>query len=113
MRILFYSAWGYVDWNNNCVGIYGLDLMVDSDLKAWLIEVNKSPCLAYTTHVTSHLVPLFLEDLAKAFIDKTEDTGDLELLVETPCVHEPVEARRAEEFTVYGQRLVQRPRGKK
>jgi hypothetical protein len=87
--------------------------MIDADLKTWLIEVNKSPCLAYTTHVTSALVPPFLEDLAKVYVDNAEDTGDLEQLVETPFVKEPVEMRRAEDFTLYGQRLLHKTRGKK
>lgn len=76
--------------------------MIDSDLKMWLIEVNKSPCLAYSTAVTSKLVPLFLEDLAKVYVDKTYDTGDLVKVIETPFVNEPVEIRKAEDFTLTG-----------
>jgi hypothetical protein len=105
-KILFYSAWGYVDWQENTLGIYGLDLMIDTDLKMWLIEVNKSPCMAYSTDVTAKLVPLFMEDVAKVVIDKGEDTGKLELLIETPFVKEPQEIRSAEEFTVKGTRLI-------
>jgi len=47
-----------------------------------LIEVNKCPCMAYSTHVTKTLIPLFMEDLAKVIVDKINDpncdTGDLE-----------------------------------
>ena len=103
---MFLSAWGYVEWRDNTVGVYGLDLMVDSDLKMWLIEVNKSPCMAYSTSVTATLVPAFMEDLAKVIVDNSQDTGDLKLLLSTPFVREPQEVRSAEEFTVTGKRVM-------
>ena len=46
--------------------------MVDQDLKMWLIEVNKSPCMSYSTGVTRNLIPLFMEDLAKVMVDLPE-----------------------------------------
>ena len=30
----------------NCYEVYGFDIMIDSDLKPWLIEINLSPSLA-------------------------------------------------------------------
>ena len=105
-RLLFLSSWGYVDWKENTVGIYGLDLMIDTDYKMWLIEVNKSPCMAYSTEVTASLIPRFMEDMAKVIVDKGSNTGDLELLLETPFIEEPKEERNAEEFTIRGQKIV-------
>ena len=81
IRLIFLSAWGYVDWKENTVGIYGLDLMIDTDYKMWLIEVNKSPCFAYSTDVTASLIPKFMEDMAKVIVDQSEETGELELLL--------------------------------
>jgi tubulin monoglycylase TTLL3/8 len=84
------SAWGYVEWREGSTGVYGLDLMLDTDLRMWLIEVNKSPCMSYSTAVTANLIPRFQEDLAKVLADPHgSDTGDLELILEQPFVREP------------------------
>ena len=97
--------------------------MIDQNNRMWLIEVNKSPCFAYSTNVTRTLIPRFMEDLAKVIVDKYDhndgsnsresmddsphDTGDLELILECPFVKEPVqEIRSAEEYTVHGRRIV-------
>ena len=75
--------------------------MIDTDLRCWLIEVNKCPCMSYSTGVTKKLVPLFFEDISKIMVDQKKDPKcdivGLELLLECPMVREPQEFRKAEE----------------
>ena len=64
--------------------------MIDQDFNCWLIEVNSSPAMDYSTHITEKLVKQCLEDTCKIIIDyeipKTAkgkakvDTGDYELI---------------------------------
>jgi len=49
--------------------LFGLDLMLDQDFNAWLIEVNSSPAMDYSTHVTERLVKMVLEDTVKVVVD--------------------------------------------
>ena len=64
--------------------------MIDEEFNCWLIEVNSSPAMDYSTHITEKLVKTCLEDTCKIIIDyeipKTAkgkakvDTGDYELI---------------------------------
>merc|ERR1712159_291381 len=68
--------------------IFGYDIMVDDDFNCWLIEVNSSPAMDYSTDVTERLVQNVLEDAIKVTVDwglasekrrKRVDTGGFEL----------------------------------
>ena len=74
------SAQKYMEPNKNAFELYGYDFMVDDDYNAWLIEVNCSPAMDYSTKITERLVKMVLEDTAKVLVDsnmgkKSADTG--------------------------------------
>lgn len=49
--------------------MFGYDIMVDDDFNCWLIEINSSPAMDYSTHVTERLVKMVLEDTLKVVVD--------------------------------------------
>lgn len=49
--------------------MFGYDIMIDEDFNCWLIEVNSSPAMDYSTEVTERLVKMVLEDTIKVVID--------------------------------------------
>lgn len=73
--------------------ILGYDFMLDETLTPWLIEINSSPAMDYSTHVTEILVKEVLADAIKVVIDKKKDdnadTGKFQL-----CYQAKVKALR-------------------
>lgn len=47
----------------------GYDFMIDDKYNVWLIEVNSSPTMEYSTPVTKRLVQNMLTDTAKVVVD--------------------------------------------
>lgn len=71
-------------YRKNSFELLGFDLMVDEEMKPWLIEVNTSPAMDYSTviknqRVTERLVKEVSEDLVKVLVDHGEDMGSFEL----------------------------------
>jgi tubulin monoglycylase TTLL3/8 len=80
----------------NSFELFGYDFMVDEDFNVWLIEINSSPDLSYSTPITEELVQAVSEDIAKVSVDwncanrmqrkrgkkdaPDVDTGDFELI---------------------------------
>jgi tubulin monoglycylase TTLL3/8 len=73
----------------NTVELFGYDFMVDDNFNCWLIEVNSSPAMDYSTKVTTRLVKQVLKDTAKVIVDwkdasrkkkKKVDTGLFQLI---------------------------------
>ncbi|CAH1992455.1 unnamed protein product, partial [Acanthoscelides obtectus] len=71
-----------MDRRQNTFEIYGADFMLSEDFRPWLIEINCSPDLSFSTTVTSRLCPQCMEDIIKVVIDKRRDpnadTGSFE-----------------------------------
>mmetsp|Transcript_19950 Transcript_19950/g.19988 ORF Transcript_19950/g.19988 Transcript_19950/m.19988 type:complete len:90 (-) Transcript_19950:2-271(-) len=53
--------------------MFGYDLMIDENLQPWLIEINSSPAMDYSTPVTEVLVKEVLRDAVKVVIDHASD----------------------------------------
>jgi tubulin monoglycylase TTLL3/8 len=89
IKISVLSAWDKVDWRENSLGLYGFDVMIDSDFKMWLLEINLCPTMEHSTKVTSHLVPKMTEDMIKVIVDQNStDTGAYELIYESPKIRD-------------------------
>ena len=58
-----------METRKNSFEIFGYDFMIDQNLDTWLIEINSSPAMDYSTSVTEALVKQVLEDCVKVMID--------------------------------------------
>jgi hypothetical protein len=60
--------------------LFGYDFMVDMDLNVWLIEVNSSPSMEYSTSITERLVKLAMPQIARIILDHQHgDASGLEV----------------------------------
>ena len=66
----FDSVKNEIKYRENSFELFGLDVMFDNDLNAYLIEVNASPSMDYSTKITSRLVPEMISSLIDIIIDK-------------------------------------------
>ena len=48
--------------DKRCFELYGFDVMLDTDLKPWLIQVNGSPSMTATTPTDQNLKKNLLDD---------------------------------------------------
>ena len=74
-----------MQYNPSCFEVYGFDLILDSDFKVWLLEINSSPSLARDT---------LLDDLIKQ-----------KLIDETISLLDPVDYDRKRLFEVLERRV--------
>ena len=49
--------------------IFGLDFMIDSDFKPWLIEINTNPCLKTDSPIVARLIPQMLDQALRLSLD--------------------------------------------
>jgi len=55
--------------------------MVDQNFNIWLIEVNSSPAMDYSTKVTTRLVKMVLKDTLKVVLDWREAKKKVKLFL--------------------------------
>lgn len=86
-RNIFYDEiqpkmWEIIVWSLRCVSdsvgarknsmeVFGYDFMIDTDYQPWLIEINSSPSMDYSTKITSRLCKAVMQDTIRVIIDYT------------------------------------------
>ena len=65
----FYAAHQEIKQRYNSHELYGYDFMIDEEFNVYLIEVNASPALDYSTKITERAVKDMVKDLIKIVID--------------------------------------------
>jgi tubulin polyglutamylase TTLL1 len=68
---------GVMHSDKHCYECYGYDIILDSNLKPWLIEINASPSLSTTTEADRILKTKLINDILNVVITEkwTEDKG--------------------------------------
>jgi tubulin---tyrosine ligase len=49
--------------------LFGMDFMLDNNLKPWLIEINTNPCLEICCPLLASLIPELLEQTLRLCVD--------------------------------------------
>eukprot|EP01028_Stygiella_incarcerata_P011745 TRINITY_DN680_c1_g2_i2.p1 TRINITY_DN680_c1_g2~~TRINITY_DN680_c1_g2_i2.p1 ORF type:complete len:925 (+),score=308.11 TRINITY_DN680_c1_g2_i2:100-2874(+) len=91
-----------VQHRKNSFELFGYDFMVDENFNVWLIEVNTSPDLSYSTPVTKELVECVSEDLIKVVVDCGFKNMS-KLRVHEPKVHDVLQSMGIEQVVVNEQ----------
>jgi tubulin polyglutamylase TTLL1 len=63
--------------DKHCFEMYGFDILLDSNLKPWLIEVNASPSLSTTTKTDKDLKMNLINDVYRIVLP--DDTSESEI----------------------------------
>ena len=53
-----------------CYVTLGYDFMIDSNLKVWLVEINKNPGLVESSNIIRELVPRMIDDSLRLTVDE-------------------------------------------
>ena len=69
VRYSLEAAQDMIEHRKNSCELFGYDIMIDENLNPWLIEVNSSPAMDYSTPITKRLVKEVLEDCVKVLVD--------------------------------------------
>ena len=56
------TAMGVTRNKNSCFEVFGFDILIDSDFKPWLLEVNVSPSLSSSSPMDKYVKTMLLSD---------------------------------------------------
>ncbi len=99
-----------IEERRRCFEVYGFDIMIDSNMHPWLIEVNSSPACDYSTPVTESYVKRALPDVLKVVLDigwvqddnlQGKDSGGWDLIHSGPIIPKVV-GRFGSDMTLKG-----------
>lgn len=66
--------------NSNCFELFGYDIMIDSDFKPWLVEINLSPSLACESNLDMQIKSNLIADIFNLIgvhrYDRTEQSAN-------------------------------------
>ena len=57
-----YSHFRFTKYKNVCFEVYGFDVLLDQNLKAWLLEVNVCPSLSSSSPMDKRIKTTMLSD---------------------------------------------------
>jgi tubulin monoglycylase TTLL3/8 len=55
--------------------------MIDDNFNVWLIEINSSPAMDYSTKVTTRMVKAVMRDTAKVLVDWRDAPKNVKFLI--------------------------------
>lgn len=53
-----------------CFEVFGMDFIIDEDMKVWLIQINQNPCIQCASPLLEKLIPRMINDAFKITIDQ-------------------------------------------
>ena len=81
-----FSAQSKIPFQPNSFELFGFDIMIDSDLKVWLLEVNSSPSLGISTPLDQYVKKELICDVIKLVDPSPYDRGALLEIVQRKIV---------------------------
>lgn len=76
IRVSLKAVQSVITNDKHCFEMYGYDILIDANLKPWLIEVNASPSLTTTTESDKNLKMLLLQDTFNIVVPPDWGTDD-------------------------------------
>ena len=73
----------------------GYDMMIDENLNPWLIEINSSPAMDYSSSVTRKLVRMVMADIVKVVVDHRKKKSKKKMAGQFKCSYsgEPFDSK--------------------